>query len=95
MDRATEIALCKKLLHYVDTRTTALADAIAAYLATPSNNSRRKFVSQVDFDMLFWRQIGFGFRRSRPGINGMMPPLARWFFPIPARRRACASYSST
>ena len=27
MDRATEIALCKKLLHYVDTRTTALADA--------------------------------------------------------------------
>ena len=34
MDRATEIALCKKLLHYVDTRTTALADAVFMYPAS-------------------------------------------------------------
>jgi len=35
MDRATEIALCKKLLHYVDTRTTALADAPWENASTP------------------------------------------------------------
>jgi phenylpropionate dioxygenase-like ring-hydroxylating dioxygenase large terminal subunit len=38
MDRATEIALCKKLLHYVDTRTTALA-------AAPWENSVDAFAS--------------------------------------------------
>ena len=67
MDRATEIALCKKLLHYVDTRTTALADApwensVDAF-ASPERLAREQQTLFRDYPLL----MGISSEWAEPG----------------------------